>query len=85
MAAKVALMKLKQTATGDGGIPMDSRVYISVQLPATDSSNLQPKYSPHWLDQVPYVGVAFSLISVLFLLKSHFYVYDLQACCIHDN
>lgn len=52
MAAKVALMKLKQTATGDSGVPMESRVYVNVQLPAIDSKNLQAKYSAYWLDQV---------------------------------
>lgn len=47
MAAKVALMKMKQTATGYSGIPRDSRVYLMIQLPGTGLD-----FSPFFFDQV---------------------------------
>ena len=53
MAARVALMKMKQTATGDSGVPQESRVYLSIQLPlCQDTEIIQTKCVAYWLDKV---------------------------------
>lgn len=55
MAAKLALMKLKQTASGDSGVPMESRVYLDVMLPGSaysSASSVPQKHSSYWFDQV---------------------------------
>ena len=53
-------MKLKQTASGDSGVPQESRVYLSIQLPS-DSLEVSQKSSAYWLDKVtPHAG---SLVS----------------------
>ncbi|XP_067929857.1 AN1-type zinc finger protein 1-like [Watersipora subatra] len=63
MAAKVALMKLKQTATGDAGVPMESRVYLSLVLPIKDTKTSHSAQSAFWLDKEWTVGRSVDYIS----------------------
>ena len=43
-AAKVALMKIKMSATGDRGVPDTERVYLRVVLPAGTATRSKPMY-----------------------------------------
>ena len=49
MAAKVALMKIKQKAVGDKGLPDSERVYMNIIVPAKYKSLIKPVFvSKQW-------------------------------------
>jgi len=52
LSNKIALMKIKSSAKGDAGVPVESRVYFSILLPSNGPSSASSKCSNMWFDQV---------------------------------
>lgn len=65
-AAKVALMKIKMKASGDGSIPQEERIYLRVLMPLGNKEREHPMFfSKYWT-----VGKVIDKIAVTARLKN---------------
>lgn len=79
MAAKIALMKLKQMAVGDAGkIPEEERIYLRLKLPAGCTWRNLPDM-PVFFSKVNKIKI----VTVLSLISYHFFALGIFCAIIH--